>query len=182
MYPAERSQSPFFVALNHSSVMDSSVANLPAYSVANVAIERYRVVASSAPWQQPKQPEEQLRSLESALHVGMQVYEMASSVVDQWADDVRENRQPFRLDDAKLIHALRGVWLQVVDALLAAVAEFERNGYLVAGAEQFRKAVIEARLSHINPDEALASIEELDRGGGIALGEAINELRGPAQR
>ena len=157
----------------------ATVTEQPGFKVLAGAVESYRVEIERGPW---TLDDATRRKLEQALNLGVIVHDMARRIADEWADAVRAGRHAFRVEDAKTISQIRSTWIQICDQMLKTIAEFESASYSVAGADAFRQSARECRLNHVDVDNAMVAIANLEQGRGVLLSEAMRELRDRAGR
>ena len=117
------------------------------------------------------------RDIEDAIRYGLFLLETIQRQNARWAEDVESKAVPFTWETAHQFADAYQWWLAESTTLLAAVEAFEARGFGVDGAGSFREKIREVSLLPLDIEKVRRSIESLDRGEGIPLKQAIDELR-----
>ena len=127
-------------------------------------------------WQPEHVEAMRCRDIEDAIRCGLFVLEMIQRQNQRWAEDIERNLMPFTWETADQFAKTYQWWEAESTNLLKAIQAFESRGFGVDGAAMLREKVCEVSLLPLDIAQVRRSIESLERGKGVPLKQAMDEL------
>jgi hypothetical protein len=114
--------------------------------------------------------------LEQLAAEGLDLFRLVQVRDAEWSDRVRSGEEPYTLESARPIGALYRLWLGPSEVLLAAIGS--AGGTHAKPYDELNAACKTARFpAKVNLEGVLRGVGQMQRGEGIPLDEAMNELR-----
>jgi hypothetical protein len=117
------------------------------------------------------------RDIEDSIRYGLFILETIQRQNARWAEDVERGTVPFTWETADHFAQTYHWWLAESTTLSAAIQAFQARGFGVDGAAAFREKLREVSLLPLDIAKVQRSVESLERGEGIPLKQAMDELR-----
>jgi hypothetical protein len=117
------------------------------------------------------------RDIEDAIRYGLFLLEAIQRHNAAWSDDIQRGATDFSWEVARQFARSYRWWHELSTTLLAAIGEFESQGFQVEGAGAFREKYRDVSLLPLDIEQTRKSIESLEQGEGVPLRQGIDELR-----
>jgi hypothetical protein len=148
---------------------------MPAFDFLEKQLGLYRDQAET--WREAHAEAMCCRDIEDAVRYGLFLSDSILRQNSQWSEDIEDAAAEFSWEVAeKFANAYRS-WLAQSETLLAAIRVFEARGFHVEGVEPLRERYREVSLLPLDLDRVQGTIGSLERGEGVPLEQAMNELR-----
>ena len=117
------------------------------------------------------------RDLEEAVDNALGFYRLIHKANKRWAKAIDSGAASFSWSIAEQFAAAYRWWLDGAALLESAIAESERQGFEVEGAQEFRDAIREVSLLPLDGNRVKSSIVALKNGKGVPFEQAMDELQ-----
>jgi hypothetical protein len=117
----------------------------PVKSMTNAIAFLNDQIESDEIWKSDHKRAMQCADLGDKIKVGLSFFSLFRGTDELWSRGVQSGALPFDADVAKALYGAYRWWLIPCDEVLDATNQFEKEGYTVAGAPEFRAACVTVR-------------------------------------
>ena len=137
-------------------------------------LERYR----DESWKLDHDRAMECHAFEDWLEYGLALLGLIRRIDQRYRDRLRSGEATISHEFVESIQHLYETWYSPCGKLLEMLAQFEREGFAIANAQEFREACASTPIAGLEVERLNAAAGQFANSRGRKLGDVVDELRG----